>query len=110
LTNAVAWSRTARTWFLPRRLVHPRCIGALRVSLHEGLAGLVAEQVMPIADRTRAKDACISCVPGAICHWGTPPRYNPGSKWFEMFSLQVVDIPKICILKGLVLKYSESTT
>ncbi len=29
--------------------LHPRCIGALRMSLHEGLAGLVAEQVRPVA-------------------------------------------------------------
>jgi glycogen phosphorylase len=29
--------------------LHPRCIGRLRMPLHEGLAGLVAEQVMPVA-------------------------------------------------------------
>src|ERR1019366_8571751 len=29
--------------------LHPRCIGTLRMPLHEGLAGLVAEQVMPVA-------------------------------------------------------------
>jgi starch phosphorylase len=29
--------------------LHPRCIGALRMPLHEGLAGLVAEQVVPVA-------------------------------------------------------------
>src|SRR6202021_1252259 len=29
--------------------LHPRCIGKLRMPLHEGLAGLVAEQVMPVA-------------------------------------------------------------
>src|SRR5579863_4641147 len=29
--------------------LHPRCIGTLRMPLHEGLSGLVAEQVMPVA-------------------------------------------------------------
>src|SRR5271165_1789905 len=29
--------------------LHPRCIGTLRMPLHEGLAGLVAEQVKPVA-------------------------------------------------------------
>jgi starch phosphorylase len=29
--------------------LHARCIGTLRMSLHEGLAGLVAEQVRPVA-------------------------------------------------------------
>jgi len=29
--------------------LHPRCIGALRMPLNEGLVGLVAEQVMPVA-------------------------------------------------------------
>src|ERR1700690_3585632 len=29
--------------------LRPRCIGTLRMSLHEGLAGLVAEQVLPVA-------------------------------------------------------------
>jgi glycogen phosphorylase len=29
--------------------LHPRCIGALRMPLHEGLAGLIAEQVRPVA-------------------------------------------------------------
>ena len=29
--------------------LHARCIGALRMPLHEGLAGLVAEQVRPVA-------------------------------------------------------------
>lgn len=29
--------------------LHPRCIGTLRMPLHEGLAGLVAEHVMPVA-------------------------------------------------------------
>ncbi len=29
--------------------LHPRCIGTLRLSLSEGLAGLVAEQVKPVA-------------------------------------------------------------
>src|SRR6202522_1130993 len=29
--------------------LHPRCIGTLRMPLSEGLAGLVAEQVMPVA-------------------------------------------------------------
>src|SRR5271155_4108727 len=29
--------------------LHPRCIGALRMPLSEGLAGMVAEQVMPVA-------------------------------------------------------------
>jgi len=29
--------------------LHPRCIGTLRMPLHEGLAGLVAEQVRPVA-------------------------------------------------------------
>src|SRR5215469_14237019 len=29
--------------------LHPRCIGTLRMPLHEGLAGLVAEQVIPVA-------------------------------------------------------------
>jgi starch phosphorylase len=29
--------------------LHPRAIGKLRMPLHEGLAGLVAEQVMPVA-------------------------------------------------------------
>src|ERR1035438_4772407 len=29
--------------------LHPRCIGTLRMPLHEGLAGLVAGQVMPVA-------------------------------------------------------------
>jgi starch phosphorylase len=29
--------------------LHPRCIGTLRMSLHEGLAGLVAEHVRPVA-------------------------------------------------------------
>ena len=29
--------------------LHPRCIGALRMPLNEGLAGLVAEQVLPVA-------------------------------------------------------------
>jgi starch phosphorylase len=29
--------------------LHPRCIGTLRMPLNEGLAGLVAEQVMPVA-------------------------------------------------------------
>jgi starch phosphorylase len=29
--------------------LHPRCIGSLRIPLNEGLTGLVAEQVMPVA-------------------------------------------------------------
>ena len=29
--------------------LHPHCIGTLRLSLNEGLAGLVAEQVKPVA-------------------------------------------------------------
>ena len=29
--------------------LHPRCIGSLRMPLHEGLAGLIAEQVRPVA-------------------------------------------------------------
>ena len=29
--------------------LHPKCIGTLRMPLNEGLAGLVAEQVMPVA-------------------------------------------------------------
>jgi starch phosphorylase len=29
--------------------LHPRCIGVLRMPIHEGLAGLVAEQVLPVA-------------------------------------------------------------
>src|SRR5215472_14117533 len=29
--------------------LRPQCVGTLRMSLHEGLAGLVAEQVRPIA-------------------------------------------------------------
>ena len=29
--------------------LHPRCIGTLRMPLHEGLVGLVAEQVLPVA-------------------------------------------------------------
>ena len=29
--------------------LHPRCIGALRMPLHEGLSGLVAEQLCPVA-------------------------------------------------------------
>ena len=29
--------------------LHPRCIGTLRMPIHEGLAGLVAERVLPVA-------------------------------------------------------------
>ena len=29
--------------------LHPRCIGVLRMPLSEGLAGLIAEQVLPVA-------------------------------------------------------------
>src|SRR5687768_11469841 len=29
--------------------LRPQCIGTLRLALHEGLAGLVAEQVRPVA-------------------------------------------------------------
>ena len=29
--------------------LHPRCVGTLRMGLHEGLAGLVAEHVQPVA-------------------------------------------------------------
>ncbi|HZP05082.1 MAG TPA: alpha-glucan family phosphorylase [Terracidiphilus sp.] len=29
--------------------LHPRCIGTLRMPLHEGLSGLVAEQLLPVA-------------------------------------------------------------
>ena len=29
--------------------LHPRCIGKVRMALSEGLTGLVAEQVMPVA-------------------------------------------------------------
>ena len=29
--------------------LHPRCIGTLRMPIHEGLAGLVAEKVLPVA-------------------------------------------------------------
>ena len=29
--------------------LHPKCIGTLRMPLSEGLAGLVAEQVLPVA-------------------------------------------------------------
>src|ERR1700731_3378040 len=29
--------------------LRPQCIGTLRLSLHEGLVGLVAEQVLPVA-------------------------------------------------------------
>ncbi len=29
--------------------LHPSCIGTLRMPLNEGLAGLVAEQVLPVA-------------------------------------------------------------
>src|SRR5579871_6833490 len=29
--------------------LHPRCIGVLRMPLNEGLTGLVAEEVMPVA-------------------------------------------------------------
>src|SRR6202142_4400149 len=31
--------------------LHPRCIGALRMPINEGLTGLVAEQVLPVAVR-----------------------------------------------------------
>ena len=34
--------------------LHPRCIGMLRMPLNEGLSGLVAEQVLPVAVPTRA--------------------------------------------------------
>jgi signal transduction protein with GAF and PtsI domain len=30
--------------------LRPQCIGTLRMGIHEGLAGLVAEQVRPIAE------------------------------------------------------------
>src|SRR5215469_17989234 len=29
--------------------LHPRCIGTLRMPLHEGLSGMVAEQLLPVA-------------------------------------------------------------
>jgi signal transduction protein with GAF and PtsI domain len=29
--------------------LHPKCIGSLRMPIHEGLSGLVAEQVLPVA-------------------------------------------------------------
>ena len=34
--------------------LRPQCIGTLRMGIHEGLAGLVAEQVRPVAEE-RAK-------------------------------------------------------
>src|ERR1017187_7220515 len=40
--------------------LHPRCIGTLRMPLHEGLAGLVAEQVLP----------------EAVDNVSTPPRFK----------------------------------
>src|SRR5580658_5516317 len=30
--------------------LRPKCIGTLRMGIHEGLAGLVAEQVLPVAE------------------------------------------------------------
>ncbi len=46
----ICWSRTAPIWCWPQPLgLRPQCIGTLRMALHEGLAGLVAEQVRPVA-------------------------------------------------------------
>ena len=46
----ICWSRIAPIWCWRRRWGCGReCIGTLRLALHEGLAGLVAEQVRPVA-------------------------------------------------------------
>ena len=44
------WNRIAPTWcWPPRSGLRRECIGTLRMALHEGLAGMVAEQVRPVA-------------------------------------------------------------
>jgi len=44
------WSRIGPTWRWPRRWGSANeCIGTLRLALDEGLVGLVAEQVRPVA-------------------------------------------------------------
>src|SRR6266850_906516 len=35
--------------------LRPQCIGTLRMAIHEGLAGLVAEQVRPVAEENAKK-------------------------------------------------------
>jgi glycogen phosphorylase len=43
--------------------LHPRCIGKLRMSLSQGLTGLVAEQVMPVAVRDAPNHPRFKLVP-----------------------------------------------
>jgi signal transduction protein with GAF and PtsI domain len=44
------WSRTAPISCWPRRVgLRQECVGKLRMAVSEGLAGLVAEQVRPVA-------------------------------------------------------------
>src|SRR5579864_8362280 len=45
----ICLSPTAPTWFWPTLGLRPSCVGNLRMALNEGLAGLVAEQVRPVA-------------------------------------------------------------
>ena len=50
------WSRTASNPALAATLgFHPRSIGTLRMPLHEGLSGMVAEQLIPVAGSPRAR-------------------------------------------------------
>ncbi len=59
--------------------LRPQCIGTLRMALHEGLAGLVAEQVRPVAVEqvkthprfkyfTEAGEDAYQFVPGRAAH------------------------------------------
>ena len=44
--------------------LHPRCIGTLRMPLHEGLTGLVAEQVVPVAVDDVQKPSALQVLQG----------------------------------------------
>ena len=44
--------------------LHPRCIGTLRMPLHEGLAGLVAEQVRPVAVDDASQPSALQVLQG----------------------------------------------
>ncbi len=46
----ICLNRIGRTWILAATVgLRQQCVGTLRMALNEGLAGLVAEQVQPVA-------------------------------------------------------------
>ena len=55
--------------------LHPRCIGTLRMPISEGLAGLVAEQVMPVAVEDVSESPPLQVLQGV---WGRGIPLLPG--------------------------------